>query len=84
MTQKRKPALPAGEEAAGSRDTPALSPVAVQNYAYLKLLKWDHLRRPFPEVGAPVRALTLTAVLLIFFKRIPCFLVKFTSQTILF
>ncbi|XP_062052318.1 T-complex protein 11-like protein 1 isoform X1 [Lepus europaeus] len=49
MTQKRKPALPGGEEAAGSRDTPVLSPVAVQNCAYLKLLKWDHLRRPFPE-----------------------------------
>lgn len=24
---------------------------AVQNQAYLKLLKWDHVNRPFPEVG---------------------------------
>uniref|UniRef100_K7FPN4 T-complex 11 like 1 n=1 Tax=Pelodiscus sinensis TaxID=13735 RepID=K7FPN4_PELSI len=27
----------------------ALCPVAVQNRAYLKLLKWDHMHRPFPE-----------------------------------
>uniref|UniRef100_A0A8C5K245 T-complex 11 like 1 n=1 Tax=Jaculus jaculus TaxID=51337 RepID=A0A8C5K245_JACJA len=46
MTQKCKHALPAGGEAAGSGE---LTPVAVQNYAYLKLLKWDHLQRPFPE-----------------------------------
>ncbi|XP_042547370.1 T-complex protein 11-like protein 1 isoform X2 [Dipodomys spectabilis] len=49
MTQKYKHALPAAGEAAGSGDAPALTPVVVQNYAYLKLLKWDHLRRPFPE-----------------------------------
>uniref|UniRef100_A0A8D2B0N3 T-complex 11 like 1 n=1 Tax=Sciurus vulgaris TaxID=55149 RepID=A0A8D2B0N3_SCIVU len=49
MAQKYKHALPAGGEAAGSGDAPMLSPVAVQNYAYLKLLKWDHLHRPFPE-----------------------------------
>ncbi|KAL4696746.1 hypothetical protein H8959_002444 [Pygathrix nigripes] len=49
MTQKYKHALPAGGAAAGSGDMPRLSPVAVQNYAYLKLLKWDHLQRPFPE-----------------------------------
>lgn len=24
---------------------------AIQNQAYLKLLKWDHVNRPFPEVG---------------------------------
>lgn len=53
MAQKYKHALPAGGGAAGSGDAPMLSPVAVQNYAYLKLLKWDHLHRPFPEVGAP-------------------------------
>ncbi|XP_076703135.1 T-complex protein 11-like protein 1 isoform X2 [Callospermophilus lateralis] len=49
MAQKYKHALPAGGGAAGSGDAPMLSPVAVQNYAYLKLLKWDHLHRPFPE-----------------------------------
>ncbi|XP_062432892.1 T-complex protein 11-like protein 1 isoform X2 [Rhea pennata] len=27
----------------------ALCPTAVQNRAYLKLLKWDHVNRPFPE-----------------------------------
>ncbi|NWS68363.1 T11L1 protein, partial [Crotophaga sulcirostris] len=27
----------------------ALCPTAVQNQAYLKLLKWDHINRPFPE-----------------------------------
>uniref|UniRef100_A0A8C5Y2L7 T-complex 11 like 1 n=1 Tax=Microcebus murinus TaxID=30608 RepID=A0A8C5Y2L7_MICMU len=49
MNQKYKHALPAGGGAAGCGDAPRLSPVAVQNYAYLKLLKWDHLQRPFPE-----------------------------------
>lgn len=53
MNQKYKNALPAGGGAAGSGDGPMPNPVAVQNYAYLKLLKWDHLQRPFPEVGAP-------------------------------
>ena len=53
MNQKYKNALPAAGGAAGSGDGPRLDPVAVQNYAYLKLLKWDHLHRPFPEVGAP-------------------------------
>ncbi|XP_058995119.1 T-complex protein 11-like protein 1 isoform X1 [Mustela lutreola] len=47
--QKYKSALPAGGGAAGSGDGPTPNPVAVQNYAYLKLLRWDHLRRPFPE-----------------------------------
>ncbi|XP_030056499.1 T-complex protein 11-like protein 1 [Microcaecilia unicolor] len=28
---------------------PALCPLHVQNHAYLKLLKWDHSHRPFPE-----------------------------------
>ncbi|XP_034868421.1 T-complex protein 11-like protein 1 isoform X4 [Mirounga angustirostris] len=49
MNQKYKNALPAGGGAAGSGDGPMPNPVAVQNYAYLKLLKWDHLQRPFPE-----------------------------------
>ncbi|XP_037378396.1 T-complex protein 11-like protein 1 isoform X1 [Talpa occidentalis] len=49
MNQKYKNSLPAGEGAAGSGDAPRTNPVAVQNYAYLKLLRWDHLRRPFPE-----------------------------------
>ncbi|XP_061237056.1 T-complex protein 11-like protein 1 isoform X2 [Bos javanicus] len=49
MSQKYKNALPAAGGAAGSGDGPQLDPVAVQNYAYLKLLKWDHLHRPFPE-----------------------------------
>ncbi|XP_014647970.1 PREDICTED: T-complex protein 11-like protein 1 [Ceratotherium simum simum] len=49
MNQKHEHALPAGGGAAGSGDAPRPDPVAVQDYAYLKLLKWDHLRRPFPE-----------------------------------
>ncbi|XP_017658372.1 T-complex protein 11-like protein 1 isoform X2 [Nannospalax galili] len=47
-TQKYK-VLPAGGGASGSGDAPMLNPVAIQNYAYLKLLKWDHFQRPFPE-----------------------------------
>lgn len=53
---KYKKALPGGGGAAGSGDGPVPNPVAVQNYAYLKLLKWDHLQRPFPEVGAAERS----------------------------
>ncbi|XP_069037567.1 T-complex protein 11-like protein 1 [Lepisosteus oculatus] len=34
--------------AAGLR-APALSPLTVHNQAYLRLLKWDHTRSPFPE-----------------------------------
>nr|XP_055157170.1 T-complex protein 11-like protein 1 [Nyctereutes procyonoides]XP_055157171.1 T-complex protein 11-like protein 1 [Nyctereutes procyonoides]XP_055157172.1 T-complex protein 11-like protein 1 [Nyctereutes procyonoides] len=49
MNQKYKNALPAGGGATGSEDSPMPNPVAVQNYAYLKLLKWDHLQKPFPE-----------------------------------
>ncbi|XP_015424483.1 PREDICTED: T-complex protein 11-like protein 1 isoform X2 [Myotis davidii] len=49
MHQTYKNALPAGGGAAGSGDSPTPSPVAVQNHAYLKLLKWDHLQQPFPE-----------------------------------
>ncbi|KAF0876849.1 T-complex protein 11-like protein 1 isoform X1 [Crocuta crocuta] len=49
MNQKYKNALPAEGGAAGSGEDPMPNAVAVQNYAYLKLLKWDHLQRPFPE-----------------------------------
>ncbi|XP_014706560.1 T-complex protein 11-like protein 1 isoform X1 [Equus asinus] len=44
-------ALPAGGAAAGSGDAPVPVPdaAAVQDRAYLRLLRWDHLRRPFPE-----------------------------------
>ncbi|KAM5319898.1 T-complex protein 11-like protein 1 isoform 1-T5 [Glossophaga mutica] len=49
MNQKYKNVLPAGGGATGSGEGLLPSPVAIQNYAYLKLLKWDHLRRPFPE-----------------------------------
>ncbi|XP_004682998.1 PREDICTED: T-complex protein 11-like protein 1 [Condylura cristata] len=49
MNQKYKNSLPSGEGAAGSGDAPRINPIAVQNYAYLKLLRWNHLRRPFPE-----------------------------------
>ncbi|XP_063145583.1 T-complex protein 11-like protein 1 isoform X2 [Candoia aspera] len=30
-------------------NTPALCPVAIQNHAYIQLLKWNHLQKPFPE-----------------------------------
>ncbi|XP_044536384.1 T-complex protein 11-like protein 1 [Gracilinanus agilis] len=33
----------------GSEDAAGPSPVAIQNHAYMKLLKWDHPQRPFPE-----------------------------------
>ncbi|XP_016061679.1 PREDICTED: T-complex protein 11-like protein 1 isoform X2 [Miniopterus natalensis] len=52
MNQKYKNALPVGGGAPDSGDSPIPTmpnPVAVQNCAYLKLLKWDHLHRPFPE-----------------------------------
>lgn len=49
MNQKYKNALPAGGGASGSDEGPVPNPVAVQNHAYLRLLKWDHLQRPFPE-----------------------------------
>uniref|UniRef100_A0A8C8RPT0 T-complex 11 like 1 n=1 Tax=Pelusios castaneus TaxID=367368 RepID=A0A8C8RPT0_9SAUR len=38
-----------GDAGAATSGPPVLSPVAVQNWAYLKLLKWDHVHRPFPE-----------------------------------
>ena len=49
MNQRYRNALPAGGGAAGSEASPRPDPAAVQNYAYLKLLKWDHLHRLFPE-----------------------------------
>lgn len=49
MNQKYKNVLPAAGGAADSGDAPLPSPATVQNYAYLKLLKWDHVQRPFPE-----------------------------------
>ncbi|XP_013910140.1 PREDICTED: T-complex protein 11-like protein 1 [Thamnophis sirtalis] len=36
-------------DAASASRIPALSPVAVQNHAYIQLLKWNHLQKPFPE-----------------------------------
>lgn len=49
MNQKCNSALPAEGGAAGSGHGALPDPVAVQNCAYLRLLRWDHLRRPFPE-----------------------------------
>ncbi|KFV98354.1 T-complex protein 11-like 1, partial [Eurypyga helias] len=50
LAKLRCRALPlrcSGDGAAGG--AAALCPTAVQNQAYLKLLKWDHVNRPFPE-----------------------------------
>lgn len=41
-------------DAAAASKVPALSPVAVQNHAYIQLLKWNHLQKPFPEVTISV------------------------------
>ena len=70
MNQKYKNALPAEGGAADSGDSPMPNPVAVQNYAYLKLLKWDHLQRPFPEVGAPQQSNCFFLSVLLNFKKI--------------
>ncbi|XP_043406109.1 T-complex protein 11-like protein 1 isoform X3 [Chelonia mydas] len=68
-----------GVGAAASR-VPVLCPAAVQNWAYLKLLKWDHVHRPFPEtllmdhtrfqeMQLELEQLTLTgAILLVMFN----------------
>ncbi|KFQ14599.1 T-complex protein 11-like 1, partial [Leptosomus discolor] len=45
---KTLPAHCSGDGATGGAS--ALRSTAVQNQAYLKLLKWDHVNRPFPEV----------------------------------
>nr|XP_056707545.1 T-complex protein 11-like protein 1 [Euleptes europaea] len=47
LRSKIPPAV--SEGTASSPRTPVLCPLAIQNHAYLKLLKWDHLRKPFPE-----------------------------------
>ncbi|XP_062973391.1 T-complex protein 11-like protein 1 isoform X2 [Elgaria multicarinata webbii] len=47
LRSKLVPAIDDG--AASTSSVPALSPVAVQNHAYLKLLRWNHLQKPFPE-----------------------------------
>ncbi|XP_009954658.1 PREDICTED: T-complex protein 11-like protein 1 [Leptosomus discolor] len=44
---KTLPAHCSGDGATGGAS--ALRSTAVQNQAYLKLLKWDHVNRPFPE-----------------------------------
>ncbi|KGL74219.1 T-complex protein 11-like 1, partial [Tinamus guttatus] len=38
-----------GDDDGAAAGASALCSVAVQNQAYLKLLKWDHVNRPFPE-----------------------------------
>lgn len=78
--QKYKSALPAGGGAAGSGDGPTPSPVAVQNYAYLKLLRWDHLRRPFPEVGAAERSNCLFLFVRQKFEKISFAVIQFSYQ----
>ncbi|KAL8169804.1 UNVERIFIED_CONTAM: hypothetical protein K2H54_058069, partial [Gekko kuhli] len=47
LRAKLPPAV--GDAAASSSRTPSLCPLAVQNHAYLKLLRWNHLQKPFPE-----------------------------------
>uniref|UniRef100_A0A8C3CZ10 T-complex 11 like 1 n=1 Tax=Cairina moschata TaxID=8855 RepID=A0A8C3CZ10_CAIMO len=47
LRSNRLPPHGSGDGAAG--EASALCPTAVQNQAYLKLLKWDHMNRPFPE-----------------------------------
>ncbi|XP_070618461.1 T-complex protein 11-like protein 1 isoform X2 [Erythrolamprus reginae] len=42
-------ACASNNDAASASGIPALSPVAVQNHAYIQLLKWNHLQKPFPE-----------------------------------
>ncbi|XP_067388204.1 T-complex protein 11-like protein 1 [Emydura macquarii macquarii] len=75
----KNPPDPGGGGAAAS-GVPVLCPVAVQNWAYLKLLKWDHVHRPFPEtllmdqtrfqeMQLELEQLTLTgAILLVMFN----------------
>ncbi|NXJ13814.1 T11L1 protein, partial [Odontophorus gujanensis] len=47
LAKLRYKKLPPLSSAAG--DASALCSSAIQNQAYLKLLKWDHANRPFPE-----------------------------------
>uniref|UniRef100_A0A452H042 T-complex 11 like 1 n=1 Tax=Gopherus agassizii TaxID=38772 RepID=A0A452H042_9SAUR len=74
---KNSPSPGVGAAASG---VPVLCPAAVQNWAYLKLLKWDHVHRPFPEtllmdhtrfqeMQLELEQLTLTgAILLVMFN----------------
>uniref|UniRef100_H2ZSD1 T-complex 11 like 1 n=1 Tax=Latimeria chalumnae TaxID=7897 RepID=H2ZSD1_LATCH len=48
MSETEVPPSPSGAAAAASRVS-HLCPTTIQNQAYLRLLKWDHLNRPFPE-----------------------------------
>ncbi|NXL85481.1 T11L1 protein, partial [Alectura lathami] len=48
LRYKKFPPHSSSDGAAGG--APALCCTAIQNQAYLKLLKWDHMNRPFPEV----------------------------------
>ncbi|XP_040415645.1 T-complex protein 11-like protein 1 isoform X1 [Cygnus olor] len=47
LRSNKLPPHGSGDGAAG--EASALCSTAVQNQAYLKLLKWDHINRPFPE-----------------------------------
>lgn len=48
-----------------SADPPSHLPINVHNQAYLRLLLWDHVSDPFPEVS-PVGPLTSSVVFLCF------------------
>ncbi|NXT00035.1 T11L1 protein, partial [Jacana jacana] len=50
VKRRRKMLPPHGSSDGATGGALALCPTAVQNQAYLKLLKWDHINRPFPEV----------------------------------
>ncbi|XP_074086542.1 T-complex protein 11-like protein 1 isoform X2 [Macrotis lagotis] len=49
INQRNKNSLMAGEGAVGLEEMAGPCPLTIQNHAYMKLLKWDHLHRPFPE-----------------------------------
>ncbi|XP_062823830.1 T-complex protein 11-like protein 1 isoform X1 [Anolis carolinensis] len=46
---KSRAALAVDDGTTSASGTAVLCPVAIQNHAYLKLLKWNHLQKPFPE-----------------------------------
>ncbi|XP_042298730.1 T-complex protein 11-like protein 1 isoform X1 [Sceloporus undulatus] len=46
---RSKAALAVDDSATSTSGAVVLCPVAIQNCAYLKLLKWNHLQKPFPE-----------------------------------
>ncbi|XP_054828110.1 T-complex protein 11-like protein 1 isoform X2 [Eublepharis macularius] len=67
----RSKILPAiGDSSESTSIKSMLSSVAIQNHAYFKLLKWDHLQKPFPEeMQLELDQLILTgAVLLVTFS----------------